>query len=103
VAPRSRPVVWSDAAQEALDEAVAHIARDRYQAAINVLQRALRTAERLSELPERGRIVPEIGDGAVREVFVHRYRLMYRVSPEEVTVIAFLHGARDFEEWRRSQ
>jgi hypothetical protein len=30
----------------------------------------------------RGRIVPEISDGAVRELFVKNYRLIYEVRPE---------------------
>jgi toxin ParE1/3/4 len=68
-----------------------------------VLERALQVAEDLSTLSERGRIVPELGDPTARELFVHQYRLMYRVEESQVTVFAFLHGARDFEAWRRSQ
>jgi hypothetical protein len=40
--------------------------------------------------------VPEIRDSAVREVFVFRYRMMYRVSADRVEIIAFVHGAGDF-------
>lgn len=52
---------------------------------------------------ERGRIVPELNDPAVREVFVFRYRLLYEVGENRVTVVAFLHGVRDFATWRRNQ
>ena len=44
---------------------------------------------------------PERADSAIREVFVYRYRLIYRTTPDAVTVTAFIHGARDFERWRR--
>jgi hypothetical protein len=37
----------------------------------------------------------------IREVFAFRYRLMYRVEPKAVTIVAFIHGARDFAQWRR--
>ncbi|KAA3639963.1 MAG: hypothetical protein DWP92_03900 [Armatimonadetes bacterium] len=30
-------------------------------------------------------------------IFVHRYRLMYRVTDESVHILAFIHGTRDFE------
>jgi plasmid stabilization system protein ParE len=43
-----------------------------------------------------------IGAGlTVREIFVYSYRLIYRIDPDTVTIVAFLHGARDFERWNR--
>jgi plasmid stabilization system protein ParE len=55
----------------------------------------------LATLSERGRIVPEVGEPHTREIFVFRYRLVYQVEPTAVCVVAFLHGARDFERWPR--
>jgi hypothetical protein len=46
-------------------------------------------------------MVPEFNDPAKRELFVFRYRLIYQVSPDRVTIEAFLHGARDFARWRQ--
>ena len=66
-----------------------------------VLEAALEAAASLSTLSERGRVVPETNDPAIRETFVFRYRLMYRVEPERVLVLAFVHGARDFATWRQ--
>lgn len=53
----------------------------------------------LATLSERGRVVPELGDEAVREVFVDSYRLLYRVTEEHVQVLGFVHGARSFGGW----
>ena len=53
-------------------------------------------------MSERGRIVPELNEPSIREVFVHRYRLLYEVGSEEVRVLAILHGARDFARWREN-
>jgi len=103
MAARVRPVVWAQSAYAALDEVVAYIAQDSRQAAVQVLERALDTAADLGTLSERGRIVPELDDPAIREVFVHRYRLLYRIEADRVAVIAFLHGARDFAQWRENQ
>jgi plasmid stabilization system protein ParE len=66
-----------------------------------VVEQALAAARSLESLSDRGRVVPERADPAIREVFVYRYRLIYRTAGDTVAVIAFIHGARDFERWRR--
>ena len=71
------------------------------QGAVRVLEQALSAAESLSTLGERGRVVPELREPSIREIFVFRHRLVYEVRPDAVRIIAFLHGARDFERWRR--
>ena len=103
MAARIRPVIWATGASAALDEVVAYVARDSPQAAVDFLERALQVADSLSMLPERGRVVPELRTRNVREVFVHRYRLLYRVDETRIVVIAFIHGSRDFADWRREQ
>jgi len=103
MAARVRTVVWAESAYAALDEVIAHIAQDSRQAAVRVLDRALEAAAGLATFPERGRVVPELADPTIREVFVHRYRLLYRVERDHVVVVAFLHGARDFAKSRQGQ
>ena len=60
--------------------------------ALRVLEDALEAARGLGELSERGRVVPEFNDPTLREIFVHRYRLLYRVSVDYVSIVTFLHG-----------
>jgi len=96
-----RRVEWSQQALWNLDGVLGHVSEVSPQGASSVARSALDLAESLSSLAERGRVVPEIGRPEIREVFVFRYRLMYRVEPETVTVIAFIHGSRDFARWRR--
>jgi plasmid stabilization system protein ParE len=90
-------------ASAALDEALAYVAAASPQAAGRLLERALEAAERLATLSDRGRMVPELEDPSVREVFVGRYRLLYRVEETQVVVLTFPHGARDFTLWRQTQ
>jgi len=103
MAARVRQVIWAESARDALDEVIAYISQDSRQAAVRVLETALEAAARLATFPERGRVVPEMNDPTIREVFVHRYRLLYRVDDERVVIVAFLHGARDFAKWRQRQ
>ena len=99
----TRRVVWAESAQHALEEVLGDIAAMSPDGAVRVLTRALETAESLSTLAERGRVVPEIGESTLRQLLVYDYRLLYRVREDRVVIRAFLHGARDFSTWRREQ
>jgi plasmid stabilization system protein ParE len=50
----------------------------------------------LVELPERGRVVPEISEPGVREIVHRPYRIIYEIFPEQnaVYVLRSWHGAR---------
>jgi plasmid stabilization system protein ParE len=96
-----RGVVWSEQGTRTLDEVIAFIANDSVSDARRVLQRALDSAASLARLSERGRVVPELRVPNVREVAVHRYRLIDEVGADRVTVLAFIHSARDFGIWQQ--
>ena len=98
-----RSVVWAESARAALDDVVTYIAQDSREAAVRVLVAALDAASSLDQHAERGRIVPELNQPDLRELFVFDYRLLYRVRSDEVVVVAYLHGARDLATWRREQ
>ncbi len=103
MAQRHRRIVWTAQAQLALSEALEYIAQDSLDGARAVLMQALAAASGLETLSERGRVVPELGNPSVREVFVFRYRLLYEVGDVEVRILAFIHGAQDFARWRHSE
>lgn len=59
----------------------------------------------LSKFPERGRIVPEGGVPAVREIIFKSYRIVYRIAGLNVQVLRFWHTARgtpqiDIDGWQ---
>jgi len=98
-----RKVIWSAQAASALGEAVGYISADSPSAAIKLLETTLEVAVSLDVHAERGRVVPELGSSTVRKLFVFRYRLMYELTRDEVQIIAFVHGARDFAQWQAEQ
>jgi toxin ParE1/3/4 len=61
-----------------------------------VVQQIVERSETLDVFPEVGRIVPEIGDSEIREVFVYSYRLVYRITSVGVDILALIHSKRDF-------
>ena len=103
MAARTRRVIWTESARDALEEVLGYISRESPDRAARVLTRALDVAASLSTLSERGRVVPEIGESTLRELLVYDHRMLYRVHEDRVVIRAFLHGARDFSTWRREQ
>ena len=83
-----------------LDADLAYVAQDSRPAAERLLVQALDSAASLNTLGERGRVVPEFNEPTVRELFVQRYRLIYEVTPAEIQILAFVHGARDLTRLR---
>ncbi|EEE35452.1 plasmid stabilization system protein, RelE/ParE family [Rhodobacteraceae bacterium KLH11] len=67
----------------------------------NVARKMFARADALIDQPGQGRRVPEYdGDKDVREVFVHRWRLIYAVYPDHIRIAAVIHGARLMENVR---
>jgi len=89
-------VKWSTPAKRDLKEIYDYIARDSKYYAKKVAKTIVERTEMLKEFPEIGRVVPEIGDNNVRELFVYSYRLIYELAPAGVEVLAIIHGKRDF-------
>ncbi len=65
-----------------------------------LLLAALEAAASLEAFSERGRVVPELDQPTIRELFVQRYRLLYEVMLIEVQILAFVHGAPDLTRWQ---
>jgi plasmid stabilization system protein ParE len=41
--------------------------------------------------------VPEFRDEKIREIFVNSYRLVYRIKGNQISILALIHGRRDFQ------
>lgn len=95
-----RRVLWTRTARRDLDTVVAYIATDSIENALSVLDRLQERAESLTTAAERGRPVPElrsIGVHQYRELVERPWRIVYRIEPGSVLVLAVLDGQRDLE------
>lgn len=90
----ARGLVWSPEAIEDIESIASYIERDSAWYAKAVASKIVEIAESIPGFPELGRIVPEIGDPAIRERFVYSYRVIYRHEPERILVAAVIHGSR---------
>jgi plasmid stabilization system protein ParE len=95
-----RRVLWTRTAQRDLDAIIAFIAADSIENALTVLDRLQERAQSLNTAAERGRLVPEL-----RVIDMHQYlevierpwRIVYRIEPDRVMVLAVLDGRRELE------
>ena len=94
--PAKRPVVWAQSAIDSLDSSASFVAQENPMAASELIDQVLAKAQKLSTLFDRGRRVPELRDPNVRELIIGRYRLMYEVHADAVTIVVFVPGASDF-------
>ena len=90
-------VEWSPEAMEDLESIAAYIARDSRFYARAVVAGILGVSRTLCEFPRIGRVVPEMGDERIRERFVYSYRVIYRIAPQHILIIAVIHGKRLLE------
>ena len=90
-------VKWSPEATEDLESIAEYIAKDSEFYARAVVTEILSVSRNIREFPLIGRIVPEICDEHVRERFIYSYRLVYRIEPEQILVVAVIHGKRLLE------
>ncbi len=90
----ARRIIWSDRAITDLESIAEYISRDAPSYARGVVRRIVGATQRLKKFPASGRKVPE--DESLREVIVSSYRVVYRVSDDEIGIAAILHGKQTF-------
>jgi len=89
-------VKWSIPAKQDLKKVYDYIARDSKFYAAKVSQNIIEKSEKLNDFPEIGRIVPEIDNPNIRELFIYSYRLIYQISQNTIDILALIHGKQDF-------
>ena len=91
-------VKWSRPARMDLKQIHDYIAHDSRYYAKKVVQTIVERTEELMVYPEIGRIVPEIDNPNICELFVYSYRLIYEICSDGIEILAVIHGRRDFFE-----
>ena len=74
-----------------LTEIAKYIALDNPAAAERWVDKMFVLVEGLSDFPERGRKVPEIGDKLIREIISGNYRIIYKQENGEVLILTVRH------------
>jgi plasmid stabilization system protein ParE len=86
-------VHWTDTAEAHLDAIHAYIAQNSREYARRTVDRLTRRSEQIGRFPLSGRKVPEFEKEQIREVFEGPYRIIYHIKPDQVDILAVIHGS----------
>jgi toxin ParE1/3/4 len=85
-------VVWSPLALQRVEEIADYIAADNVDAARVFLIDIFAAVGRLRSFPQSGRAVPEVNRTDIREIIFKKYRVVYRVARQQVSILTVRHG-----------
>lgn len=92
---------WAGVAEEDLKNIILYIADDSPTNARVIFEKIKKSASSLTQLPERGRIVPELQNQGIsfyRELIIAPWRLVYRISDKKVYVLSVLDSRQNVED-----
>ncbi|RKY81825.1 type II toxin-antitoxin system RelE/ParE family toxin [candidate division KSB1 bacterium] len=87
-------VHWTDNAIAHLIDIYEYIAHDSPVYAKRIVDRMTRRSEQIAEFPLSGRMVPEYEAEDIREIIEKPYRIIYRIKPDQIDVLAVVHCAQ---------
>ncbi len=97
-------VIWTEPARDNLRSIYDYIADDSKYYAEEVITSIIEKTEPLDTFPEIGRVVPELMNENIRELFIYSYRIIYEIYPDNnIAVLAIVHAKRDFYEAAKDQ
>ena len=82
---------WSPLAIKRLSEIAKYIAMDNPVTAERWVDKIFTMVEKLSEFPERGRVVPELNNKMIREIISGNYRVIYKLENTKISVLTVRH------------
>ncbi len=91
-------VIWSQQAVADLRSIHDFITRDSRYYAKKVVHDIREKIEELNDLPKLGRIVPELNEEDVRELFLYSYRIIYEIKDGAIFVLAVVHQRRNLKD-----
>ncbi len=98
---KKHQVFWTKQAKIDLMEIIEYIAVDSKTIAIEKLHQIQQKAQKLQEMPDKGRVIPELERQNVtryRELIISPWRIMYKIEQKKVYVLAVMDGRRNIED-----
>jgi len=94
-------VSWASIAESDLNNIILFIADESPTNARKIFNKIKEKASSLTQIPERGRIVPELQDQGInlyREIIVSPWRIVYRISGKKVYVLTVFDSRQNAED-----
>lgn len=90
-------VKWTDHAKAQLHHIHDYIAQNSAHYAKRVVEELVNKSLTLDVLPQKGKMVAELNDQAVRETSLYSYRILYEIKASHIDVLAVIHKRRDLQ------
>ena len=94
-------VIWSKVAENDLKKIIEYLIEESPSIALKIFKDIKQRASKLYTFPERGRIVPELQDQGIlqyRELIISPWRILYRITDNNVYVLSVLDSRRNIED-----
>ncbi|MEH1830628.1 MAG: type II toxin-antitoxin system RelE/ParE family toxin [Nostoc sp.] len=90
-------VFWTDTAVQHLSAIYTYVAQNSPQYGQRLVDRLTRHSQQIADFPLSGRVVPEFETKQIREIIEGSYRIIYYIKPEQIDILAVLHGSQQIE------
>ena len=90
-------VVWTEFAIEDLRSIHEYISKDSKRYADRFVEKLFERVDQLENFPKSGRIVPEFNSASIRELIEGNYRIIYKITTNQIAVIRVHHAARQLK------
>lgn len=87
-------IVWTELAVEDLRSIHEYISKDSKVYAERVVDKIISRVEQLENFPKSGRVVPEFENDTIREIIQSNYRIIYKISSKQVSIVRIHHSAK---------
>ncbi|MDR4496725.1 MAG: type II toxin-antitoxin system RelE/ParE family toxin [Candidatus Scalindua sp.] len=85
-------IIWSPDALDDIEAIAKYISRDSEFYAESTVLKIYEVPQSLVNFPKRGRVVPEIGNENIREIFSFQYRIIYEIKCNEIHILTVIYG-----------
>jgi toxin ParE1/3/4 len=93
-------VEFTPKAIEDVENLAEYIALQSPHYAQKLVKSIFKEVEILKAFPYIGRVVPEINEQEVREIFYQKYRIVYHIiDPSTIHIVTIQRSARDVKNW----
>jgi toxin ParE1/3/4 len=84
-------IVWSPLSIPRVNEIADYMAGGSPEAARKWVDEIFSKVERIEEFPVSGRLVPELERKDIREILFGNYRIIYRISANDISILTVRH------------
>lgn len=90
-------IIWTEFAIEDIRSIHDYISKDSKRYADRFVEKLLERVDHLESFPKSGRIVPEFNSVSIRELIEGNYRIIYKISSNQIAIVRVHHAARQLK------